>query len=182
MQLQLMMNKKVSPPPTNHMPMTKQKTRAKKFLFLRVSTHTFAIPLSSVREVLGLGQISVLPNMPIYFAGLINLRGKIISAVDLKKCLTFLTSIGKDPTSKRPCVVITEIQGRMFGAIADDVVEVLAIGDELIDNSIDGLENKEVFTGVIKRDGSPLAPILNLERALKIDELIVASQLHKIES
>jgi len=67
----------------------KKKTRAKKFMFLKVGDNTYALPLNCVREVLGLGQISTLPNMPEYFAGLINLRGKIISAVYLEKSLNF---------------------------------------------------------------------------------------------
>lgn len=157
---------------TDSQRVSNQGIRAKKFLFLKIDQHIFAIPLSSVREVLGLGQISTLPNMPVYFAGLINLRGKIVSAVDLKKSLTFLGLSGKDKVSKRSCVVITEVHGRLFGAIADDVVEVQAIYEDAIDSSVDGLENKEVFGGIIKRKDAPLAPILNLEKALKINELI----------
>lgn len=146
--------------------------KSRKYMFLRLGQQTFAIPLVSVREVLGLGQISSLPNMPEYFAGLINLRGKIVSAVDLKKSLTFVIKKESEAASRRPCVVITEVRGRMFGAIADDVLEVQAVADSSIDSSVDGLENKEVFSGIIKREGSPLAPVLNLEKALKINELI----------
>lgn len=67
------------------------KARPRKFLFLKLNKQTFAVPLSSVREVLGLGSISPIPNMPAYYAGLINLRGKIVSAVDLIKSLSFFS-------------------------------------------------------------------------------------------
>lgn len=146
--------------------------KSKKYMFLRLEDKIFAIPLSSVREVLGLGQISSLPNMPSYFAGLINLRGKIVSAVDLKKSLTFISLNSIEQTSKRPCIVITEINGRMFGALADDVIEVTAVDASEIDAAVDGLKNREVFMGVVKRAEKPLAPILNLEKALKVNELI----------
>jgi purine-binding chemotaxis protein CheW len=149
-----------------------KKSRAKKFMFLRVGPNTFALPLTTVREVLGLGQISTLPNMPAYFAGLINLRGKIISAVYLQKSLNFLGNMGDIDKSRRPCVIITEVSGRMFGAIVDDVVEVLAIADENIDHAVDNLNNKDVFDGIIKKDGAQLAPILNLNKALRISEFI----------
>ena len=58
--------------------------KKKKFILVKLEKNTFAIALSSVREVMGLTQLSFLPNMPPYFAGLINLRGKIISAIDLR--------------------------------------------------------------------------------------------------
>jgi purine-binding chemotaxis protein CheW len=151
----------------------KKKTRAKKFMFLKVGDNTYALPLNCVREVLGLGQISTLPNMPEYFAGLINLRGKIISAVYLEKSLNFIERVEVQEHSRRPCVIITEVGGRMFGAIVDDVVEVLAVPDENIDHAVDNLNNREVFDGIIKKDGAQLAPILNLDKALRINEIIL---------
>lgn len=157
----------------NHSENTIEKgtTRPKKFMFLKLGQSTFALPLSSVREVIGVGQISSLPNMPHYFAGLINLRGKIVSAVDLKKSLNFLTKPQESTQSKRPCVIITEFEGSLFGAIVDDVVEVQAIPHQEIDHEVDGINNREVFAGIIKREGSDLAPILKLDKALQVVEL-----------
>lgn len=146
----------------------------RKFMFLKLGEAKFAIPLSQVREVLGLGQMTSLPNMPSYFAGLINLRGKIVSAVDLRKSLNFVEGTQTPQDSvKRPCVVITEIEGRIFGAIVDDVVEVQAFNESDVDHSVDSLSYKDMFDGLIKFQGASLAPILNLKRALRIDELIV---------
>ena len=155
----------------------KTNLRSKKFMFLKLGNSTFALPLSSVREVMGVGQISSLPNMPHYFAGLINLRGKIVSAVHLKKSLNFVTRTeDTDQGSKRPCVIITEFNGSMFGAIVDDVVEVQAISNREIDHAVDGLNNKDLFEGIIKREGADLAPILKLEKALQVVELIALSK------
>lgn len=147
-------------------------SKSRKFMFLRVGQNLFALPLSVVREVLGLGQISAIPNMPAYFAGLINLRGKIVSAVYLKKSLSFQTGTESEAKTRRPCVVITELNGRMFGAIVDDVVEVSAVQESEVDTLVDGLENKDVFVGIIKRDEQKLAPILHLERALRVGDLV----------
>ncbi len=148
------------------------KGKQKKYMILRLGNSIFAVTLSAVREVLGVGQISSLPNMPSYFAGLINLRGKIISAVYLHKSLNFVTAQDSNAANKRPCVVITEIQGRLFGAIVDDVKEVQAVSEAEIDFSVDGLEGKDVFLGILKREGQTIAPILNLEKALRVKELL----------
>jgi len=148
-------------------------------MLLKVVNSSFAIPLSSVREVLALGNISPVPNMPSYFAGLINLRGKIVSVVNLKKCLSFLETKGASDTfDKRSCVVIVEVEGRIIGAIVDDVVEVQSVPEGEIERAIDELANKEVYEGVIKRAESGLSPILNLKTALKLTELVRLEEKH----
>jgi purine-binding chemotaxis protein CheW len=148
------------------------KTQKKKFMFLLLNGSQYAIPLAEVREVLGLGHISPLPNMPSFFAGLINLRGKVVSAIDLRKSLNFTNSTEtKKNKIKRPCIIITQIEDRMFGAIVDDVLEVKLIGENEIELNVQDLNQKEMFQGVIKIRESGLAPILNLNNALRINEL-----------
>lgn len=144
----------------------------KKYILVRLESQIFAIALSNVKEVMGLTQLSFLPNMPPYFAGLINLRGKIISAVDLKQSLKSVTFAPTPAGVKRPCVVITEWRGALYGAIVDDIVEVVSVNDSQIDRSTEALQGTQVFSGIIKIPERPLAPVLNLEKALKLDELI----------
>lgn len=148
---------------------------SRKYLLIRLAQSCFAVPLSSVREVMGLPKISPLPNMPFYFAGLINLRGKIVSTIHLQKSLD---PVVKKPVSKvkRPCVVIVECQSRLFGAIIDDVVSVVSFAPETIDHAMDDVAHAEYFNGIIKFQNGILAPILNLEKALKFEELIKAEQ------
>ncbi len=156
--------------------------KKKKFILVKLENQIFGIALSNVREVMGLTQLSYLPNMPPYFAGLINLRGKIISAIDLKQSLK---SIGFTSTSspvKRPCVVITEWSGGLYGAMVDDIVEVLSVTDAEMDRSTETLQGATVFAGIIKVSQRPLAPILNLEKALKLDELLQVTSSPEIES
>jgi purine-binding chemotaxis protein CheW len=143
---------------------------AKKYMFVRLNNSHFAIPLSSVREVLGLTQLSPVPNMPSYFAGLINLRGKIVSAIHLNRSLNFLSEASN--STRRPCVVITEVDGRLFGAIVDEVVEVAAVDSESTDFDVSEIASSNFFSGVIKRVEKPLAPILNLESAFRLSEML----------
>lgn len=152
---------------------TKTGISGRKFMLIRLRNHCFAVPLSCVREVLGLPKVSSLPNMPDYFAGLINLRGKIVSAIQLQISLkNVVKPEARGQAQHRPCVVITDYQSRLFGAIIDDVVSVVQVGEESIDHSMDNVANAEYFDGIIKFQNGILAPILNLEKALKIEELI----------
>lgn len=145
---------------------------ARKFMFLRVGARQFAIPLASVREVLALGQLTDLPNMPPYFAGLINLRGKIVSTVHLHRSLKIVLKEAQKQKVKRPCVIITEVEERLFGAIVDDVVEVAAISAAQIDHPAGEKVAEDGVVGIVNREGAELAPILNLKIALRINELM----------
>ncbi len=148
------------------------KGSVKKFILVYLGKSPFAVPLGQVREVMGLTQLSPLPNMPPFFAGLINLRGKVISAIDLKKSLVALSLADRNFQSRRPCMVITEISERIFGAIVDDITEVVSVTDSEIAPAAELSELGHVFSGVIKSEKKPLAPILNLESALRLNELI----------
>jgi purine-binding chemotaxis protein CheW len=159
----------------------KDQHSGRKYLLIRLSGNCFAVPLSVVREVVGLPQISELPNMPPFFAGLINLRGKIVSAIQLSKSLENLVKKkAYSKKTKRSCVVITDYQSRLFGAIIDDVVSVVNIAPEAIDHSMDEVANAEYFAGIIKFENGVLAPILNLEKALRIQELLRIEEGRKV--
>lgn len=146
------------------------KVAQKKFMLLRIDEQIFALPLSEVREVLGLVQLSPLPDMPSHFAGLINLRGKVISAIDLKKSLQ-CSVVPQDKKNKKSCVIIIEHNSQFYGAIVDDIIEVVSVSDSEIDTSTESLKSKEAFIGLIKSKDRGLAPILNMTKALKLSEL-----------
>lgn len=66
------------------------KVQKKKFMILALGESRFAVHLHQVREVIATNQVTILPSMPEYFAGVINLRGRIISTVFLKKVFVLL--------------------------------------------------------------------------------------------
>lgn len=144
----------------------------KKYMILLLGKTKFALPLSEVREVLAPPPVTLLPHMPSYFAGVINLRGKIISVVDLKKSLSSFEESPKNHGGKRPCIIITDIKGIQFGALVDDVTEVISVNKEEVDHSLnEELQGERAYQGVIKLPDHYVAPILNMEMALRIDEL-----------
>jgi purine-binding chemotaxis protein CheW len=147
-------------------------SRPKKFMIIRLGQSQFAIPLSQVREVIGLGQISPLPQMPKFFAGVINLRGRIVSTINLKHSLSGIVVAGEQTTkTRRPSVIITEFNNALYGAIVDEVVEVQAYPSDSIDHAVDSVSVKDFIDGIIKRKDNELAPILSLEKAMRIHEL-----------
>lgn len=142
-------------------------------MFLKVGVSTFALELICIREVIALGALSPLPNMPVYFAGLVNIRGKILSVIDLNESLSFVVeSRVANQQIKKQCLVITNINDHFYGAIVDDILGVQSVNPQQIDSSVDSHQNHNLFCGIIKLDNAPLAPILNLENALRTNELL----------
>lgn len=98
--------------------------KKRKYLIFNLSGSVYGAPLSDVKEVIGLPKCVPVPNSPEYFIGLINLRGQVISAIDLKK----KHSVPNPSASvKRPAVILTEISSIAVGCVVDSVQEVLSI-------------------------------------------------------
>ena len=130
----------------------------------------FATPLSQVKEVIALATITPLPDVPAYFKGLINLRGKIISTIDLRVKLGIRV---KPTTTKKPSIIISEIDDVVIGAIVDDVIEVVGIDESQIERNLDisSKVSREYIAGVARSDTNPLTILLDIGKVLNVDEL-----------
>ncbi len=144
---------------------------AKKFLIFRIDSHLFGIPLSEVREVIGVTAITPVPNMPNFFRGLINLRGKVISITDLHHKLLFHDK-GRDDQNK-PCIIITEVQGITLGVMVDDVSEVTGIDEKAVERDLNliGSVKQECIEGAAKSTQGKLTLLLNLSKIFDVSEL-----------
>jgi purine-binding chemotaxis protein CheW len=152
------------------MAMIEEKKNIQKFMIIKIEDHKFALHLSLVREVIANQPMTLLPNMPDHFAGIINLRGKIISIFSLKEC--FKNLIHSEDVVRRPCIVISSVEGNFYGTLVDEVKEVISVSQDQIDYStkLEKIE-QDIFDGIIKFSDSSMAPILRVEKVLKIEEL-----------
>ena len=100
---------------------------AGKYLTFVLGAESYAISVLKVREIIRLAPITVVPQMPSYVKGVINLRGKIIPVVDLR------LRLGVEQTdSDSTCIVVVQVRGPAqavlaMGLIVDSVEEVLNI-------------------------------------------------------
>ena len=102
--------------------------RAGKYLAFQLDREEFAIQVQNVREILGVLDITPVPQTPTFVKGLINLRGKVIPVVDLR--LRFAMDAAE--YTHRTSIVVVQIntgQGNtiLMGVIVDAVSEVLAV-------------------------------------------------------
>src|SRR5882672_9215462 len=89
----------------------------------QVGRETYGVPITSLHEIVRVPEITAVPDAPDYMEGVINLRGKIVSVIDLRK------RFGQQSTAatRRNRILVVEHRGRLCGLIVDSASEVLKI-------------------------------------------------------
>jgi purine-binding chemotaxis protein CheW len=134
----------------------------------RVGRETFGVPIALVREIVRVPEITSVPNAPEYIEGVINLRGRIIPVVDLRKRFGDKTP----ERSKKNRVVVVEMETRAIGLLVHSASEVLRILPSEIEAPQNVFQEGELnyITGVGKLKGR-LVILLDLNRILQRGEL-----------
>src|SRR5579863_2090417 len=134
----------------------------------RIGRETFGLPIALVREIVRVPEITSVPNAPDYIEGVINLRGRIIPIVDLRK------RFGEKSfePNKRNRIVVVEIENRRIGLMVNSASEVLRIPPSEIEEPHDVFKEGELnyITGVGKLNGR-LVILLDLDKILQRGEL-----------
>jgi len=98
----------------------------------------YAVSVFDVREVIEIPDITPVPNSPEFVLGLINLRGKIISVINLEEKF----NLKRDGAEVSANIVVIDSDGRLFGVVVDNVVGVRRISKKHIQNTPDTVYNK----------------------------------------
>ena len=95
----------------------------------KVGRETYGVPITSLHEIVRVPEITAVPDAPEYLEGVINLRGKIVSVMDLRKRFG-----EKQTTLKRQNrILVVEHAGRLAGLIVDSASEVLKIPSDAVE-------------------------------------------------
>jgi purine-binding chemotaxis protein CheW len=92
----------------------------------QVGRETYGVPIAALHEIVRVTEITAVPDAPDYIEGVINLRGKIVSVIDLRK------RFGEKQVaiSKKTRILVAESSGRLTGLIVDSASDVLKIPAE----------------------------------------------------
>ena len=95
----------------------------------KVGRETYGVPITSLHEIVRVPEITAVPDAPDYLEGVINLRGKIVSVMDLRK------RFGEKEATlrKQNRILVVEHAGRLAGLIVDSASEVLKIPAEAVE-------------------------------------------------
>lgn len=138
-----------------------------KYLTFRLDNEEYGLEILKVQEIIGLMQITAVPQTPIYIRGVINLRGKVIPVIDLR--LKFGMEAIDD--TEHSCVIVVEINGTRVGILVDEVSEVLDIAAANIEPTPPlGHHSAQDYILGMGKIGDRVKILLDLDKVLGDDE------------
>jgi purine-binding chemotaxis protein CheW len=156
---------------SNIAPVDEKKSTGEKLRYIQFSLgdEDYAIPLLTVREVIPVPETTPIPNSPSYYCGIMNLRGQVISIVDLRKKLKLPELENESETA----VVIVDLSGVHIGIIVDSINKVLTFDQEQMNElpEIDSQINSEYILGVYRQD-TQLTVIIDVAKILDVQDIV----------
>jgi len=153
--------------------------KALQYLTFMLGDEVFAMDIRTVREIIQYGAITVVPMMPDFVRGVINLRGSVVPVIDLR------VRFDRQPAviGKKTCVVIfdasREGEKLELGLMVDVVSEVIDIKDVDIEAAPQfGTTIHREFIHGIGKVGSDFVVIIAPERALSVDDMAALAEKH----
>lgn len=119
-----------------------------RFLSFQLSGETYALPIQTVAEIIGLGEITHVPNIAPYMKGIINFKGKVLPVMDLRKKL----ALSETRQQRDNCIVVVEVWSKKIGMIVDSVRDVVEFQKGQIEAApeIRGQPQNQILTGIGK--------------------------------
>ena len=155
---------------TNFLPLKDYTSQKELYMTFNLSEKVYAIPARQIIEIIQLPALYIPEKLPDHIIGLLNLRGKIISIIDLRKFLGIAPSF----YSVEDQILIIEIKGKTFGVIINYVYDVIQFNKEELEFL--PYRSFEKFISGIYKSKDYLAAIINLElifnniEAIEIEE------------
>jgi purine-binding chemotaxis protein CheW len=132
----------------------------------------FGLPISRVQDVFMPERLTRVPLASRDFAGVLNLRGRIVTAIDMRARL----GLPKEETDRPPMAVGVELRGESYGLLIDSIGEVLKLADEGREVNPVNLDPRmaKMSAGVHRLDGQ-LMVVLDVDRVLEIAPEMLAA-------
>jgi len=128
----------------------------------------YGVDVLKVREIIRMPNVTRVPNTPLYVEGVINLRGKVIPIISMRKKF----SLCDKDNDKQTRIMVMDMDGELMGFIVDSVYEVIRISETEIQPPppvVNGGVDQICLSGVINRDDRLLV-LLELEKAFSLEE------------
>jgi purine-binding chemotaxis protein CheW len=137
------------------------------FVTLTVADQLCGIPVLGVRDILGEQTITRIPLAPPEIAGSLNLRGRIVTAIDLRRRLNMPPS----PPGARRMSVVAEQAGELYALLVDQVSEVMSLRASTFERNPPTLPQAwAMFSSGVYRLEDRLLVVLDVGRLLALAE------------
>lgn len=139
------------------------------FVTVTIADQLFGVPVLRVQDILGPQRITKIPLAPAEVAGALNLRGRIVTAIDLRRRLRLELRSGDDPGMSVVSVVV-DFGSELYSLNVDAVGEVLSLPIDDFDSNPSTLHAvwRSVSAGIFRLKDELLV-VLDVERLLDLD-------------
>lgn len=154
---------------------------AGKYLTFKLADEEYGLEILKVQEIIQMQAVTKVPRTPDYVRGVINLRGKVIPVVDLRKKFRF----PECEDTEKTCIIVVQVTNDanmiIMGIIIDEVKEVLDIDADNIEEtpSFGASIDTEFILGMGKIENS-VKILLDIDRVLSNDELFALKETSEI--
>src|SRR6056297_2124724 len=137
------------------------------YLTFDLASEGYGLEIRHVIEIIGIQPITAVPDLPDHVIGVLNLRGKVIPIIDVRR-RSGLTHRYHD---ERTCIVVVNVNENSVGLVVDKVSEVITIpGNEIEPPPATGRNRKNYIAGMGKV-GQQVKMLLDIEALLDDEEL-----------
>jgi len=152
--------------------------RTGKYLIFTLGRIAYGIQIIKIKEIIGMLPITQVPRTPEFVKGVINLRGKVIPVVDLRRRF----QLEQSSTTERTCIIVVEVLGAngpmLIGTVVDGVSEVQQLrGEDIEDPPRFGAQVDTRFILGMAKQGHAVVILLDIDRVLQIEELANPRQI-----
>jgi len=157
---------RTKPPGTGIRPADSSRVAAQQFVSFRLDRQMFGVEVGLVQEVLPPPPVTRAPKAPPEVIGLLNLRGQIVTAIDLRRRMHLPPAAPDRPGMH----LVVRQRHELFSLLVDEVGDVISVEGDAFDPTPHTLDPhwKSLMTGVFRLDGR-LFVILNVACVVKLD-------------
>lgn len=144
-----------------------------KYLTFHLAGEDYGIEIRYVTEIIGVQKITPVPNTPHYLKGVINLRGRVIPIMDVRRRF----HLPECEYDERTCVIVVRLAETLIGLVVDTVSEVVAIPATDIQPPPGRSSHQNQFVQGLGKLGDGIKILLDVTRLLAEEELTIMGDL-----
>ena len=151
---------------------SRERGRELQLVSFHVGAEEFGLDIARVQEIIRMQPLTRVPNSPSFAQGVINLRGKVIPALSLRKRF----ELEERPVNKEMRIIIVQTGGAVLGLIVDWVSEVIRLTEEMIEAPPRLHKGEREYVGGVGKVGERLLIVLDVDRLVSEKESAMATE------
>lgn len=145
-----------------------EKKNVMRMLSFYLGVENYCVDIRAVKEVVRITRITAVPNTPEFVIGVMNLRGEIISVIDIG----YFFGLGEKEMTKEARVIVTDVKGESMGVLVDRIQETLYIQEKSVQPTLPTIKGRLAgYTKGQVKLGDEILIVLDLEKILGCEEI-----------